>query len=423
MGNFFSSSSPTSSYNDRPAVVQRNNNLKYAVVISENPEVLYYSNQVIKQHNSVKTFAGQFEQRKVTIKRITKNYARIVKHETDFLEKFDCHPNILRYFFKTHDDTFFYIISEHYETTLDVYFKDNVYKNIPVQKVMQDVSKGVDFLNQLSIIHLNINPMNVVVARHQDKFIAKLTSFTFAHKLEKQTNLNLTVVPGIEGFQAPEFLLHKQANIKSDIYSMGCLFFYLISNGYKMQQVTFPGQQQIISSRLSLIQQTKSRNILGFHLITEMLRYYEDERISTVLVLEHPFFFTTQQNFMLILDVYKLIETKNDAFRTLLFKNSRTVIGHNGNWKDHVEDSVINILMKIRNTHLSRIGCEFGDDQPKGTITNLITQIRNSIVHSNDDLIPYLGKTTDSYLNYWIDKFPRLIIHLYGTMKVFKDLK
>ena len=146
-----------------------------------------------------------------------------------------------------------------------------------------------------------------------------------------------------------------------------------------MQQVTFPGQNQIIPSRLRIIQQDKSINILCVHLLTEMLRYHESERITTLLVLEHPFFFTTQQNFMLILDVYKLIESRNDTFRTLLYKNSRTVIGYNGNWKEYVDDSVVHILMKIRKTHLTRLGNEISDDQPKGTITNLITQIRNSV--------------------------------------------
>ena len=239
MGNFLTSSSDDS----RRELLQLKDNPKYAVVISDYPKVFYYSNVVIKQHNSVKTFAGQFEQRQVTIKRIKTNYAKIVKQETEFLEKFDCHPNILRFFFKTHDETFFYIISEYYETTLDEYFREEVYENIPVHRVIKDVAKGVDFLNRLSIMHLSINPKNVVVARHQDKFIAKLTSFTFAHKLEKETSLKLNAVPGIEGFQAPEFLCKKQAYMTSDVYSMGCLFFYLISNGYKMQQVTFPGRR------------------------------------------------------------------------------------------------------------------------------------------------------------------------------------
>lgn len=377
MGNFLSSSSPSN--NDRPDVPQGNYNSKYAVVINEHPEVFYYSNVIIEEHNKVKTFAGHLEQRKVAIKRIKNNFAQDVKRETEFLQKFDCHPNILRYFFKTHDETFYYIIFEYFETTLENYFKDEIYLSIPVQKVIEDVTKGVDFLNRLSIIHLSISPMNVVVTRCQDKFMAKLTSFTFAYKLDKQVNVNLNVIPGIDGFQAPELLLKQQANITSDIYSMGCLFFYLISNGYKMQQVTFPGQDQIIPSRLRIVRQDKSIYILCVDLITEMLRYHAMDRINTLMILKHPFFFTTQQILILILDAHKLIESKNDKFRTLLKNNGKIVIGRSGDWKDQVEVAVLDILTNIRKAHITRLGIEFGDDQPKGTITNLITQIRNSV--------------------------------------------
>lgn len=377
MGNFLSSSLPSNSV--RPDVLQGNYNAKYAVVISEHPKVFYYSNVIIKEHKKVKTFAGNLDQRKVSIKRIKNDFAKVVKQETEFLEKFDCHPNILRYFFKTQDESFYYIIFEYYETTLDNYFKDNVYLRIPVQKVIEDVSKGVDFLNRLSIIHLSISPMNVVIARCQDKFMAKLTTFTFAYKLDKQVNVSLNVVPGIEGFQAPELLLRKQANITSDIYSMGCLFFYMISNGYKMQQVTFPGQDNIISTRLRVVRQDKSIYILCVDLITEMLRYHEMDRINTLMVLAHPFFFTTQQILLLILDVHKLIESKNDKFRTLLFTNSKIVVGKTGDWKDQVEIAVLDILTNIRKAHITRLRIGIGDDQPKGTITNLITQIRNSV--------------------------------------------
>ena len=371
MGNLFSSSSVS---DNGP----RNYNKVDGVVLSEFPQVLYYNKVIMKDHDNVTTFGGHLEQRKVSIKRFRNNQAKMVKHETELLEKFDCHPNILRYFFKTHDNAFQYIISEHYETTLVPYFKDKVYLRIPIEKVMEDVSKGVHFLNGESIVHLNINPMNVVVACCQDRFIAKLANFTSALKLNGRRSVNISAIPGIKGFQAPELHSHK-ASIASDIYSMGCLFFYLISDGYKMQQVTFSGHEQIITSRLRIIKQDKSSSILCVDLITEMLRYEEMKRINTTLVLQHPFFFTTQQNLILILDAHKLIESKNETFRTLLYKNSRIVIGKTGDWKDKVEVAVLNILINIRKAHLSRLGTEVTDDQSKGNITNLITQIRNSV--------------------------------------------
>ena len=374
MGN----SCATSSFSDDDEPDKRNHDTVDAFQVNEFPQVLYYSNVIMKEYDNVTTFDGYLEQRKVTIKRFRNNQAKMVKHETELLEKFDCHSNILRYFFKTHVNAFQYIISEHYETTLVPYFKDKVYLRIPIEKVMEDVSKGVHFLNGESIVHLNINPMNVVVACCQDRFIAKLANFTSALKLNGRRSVNISAIPGIDGFQAPELHSHK-ASITSDIYSMGCLFFYLISDGYKMQQVTFSGHEQIITSRLRIIKQDKSSSILCVDLITEMLRYEEMKRINTTLVLQHPFFFTTQQNLILILDAHKLIESKNETFRTLLYKNSRIVIGKTGDWKDKVEVAVLNILINIRKAHLSRLGTEVTDDQSKGNITNLITQIRNSV--------------------------------------------
>lgn len=367
------------SNDERPDIreIRGSFNTKNAVVLNEKPQVLYFSNQVIKKHDNLKVFAGYLEHRKVSITRNKNNQAKKVHQETEFQEKFDCHPNILRYFFKIPDEMFLYTIFEYHETSVEDYFKEKVYLRISEQRVMEDVSKGVNFLNGLRILHLNINPPNVVVACCQDRLIAKLKNFTSSLKLEANANVRLNECPGIEGYQAPE-LLHRRANIKSDIYSMGCLFFFLISNGYKMNQITFQNNEPILS-RLQIIKQNKSSNILCVHLITEMLRYDELQRINASLVLDHPYFFTTQQNMILILEAHKLIETKSDNFRTLLFRNSKTVIGKSGDWKDQVDDEVLGILLNIRKAHLIRHGCEVNNDQPKGTITNLITQIRNSV--------------------------------------------
>lgn len=368
------------SNNDPPDIleVRGSFNRKNAVVLSEKPQVLYFNNQTINKHGNVKVCAGYLEHRKVTITRIKNNEAKKVQQETEFLEKFDCHPNILRYFFKIPGEMFLYTIFECYVSSVEDYFKDKVYLRISEQRVMEDVSKGVNFLNGLRILHLNINPQNVVVACCQDRLIAKLKNFTSSIKLEAQINVRLNEIPGIEGFQAPE-LIQKRANIKSDIYSMGCLFFYLISNGYKMIQIKLQIQEHTILSRLQIIKQNKSNNILCLDLLIEMLRYDELKRINASLVLDHPYFFTTQQNLILILEAHKLIESKNDTFRTLLFKNSRTVVGKSGDWKDQVDDKVLGILLNIRKAHLLRHGCEANDEQPKGTIINLITQIRNSV--------------------------------------------
>ncbi|CAO1416959.1 unnamed protein product [Diamesa serratosioi] len=420
MGNFFSYFEPLQD-NNRPEFRQTNHNK--GVVLSKNPQLILYNNVINKIHNA-EILVGRLEQREVAIKRIDKNRPSFVEKESELLGKLDCHPNILRYFFKARDEQFLYIVYENYGPTLERYFKDGFNRQkLPIKKVMEDVSNAINFLNKFRILHLNINPRSVVVVSRSDMFIAKLANFNSAMEFDGRSFMNLKKIPGIEGYQAPEFFLNR-ANISSDIYSMGCLFFYLLSNGSQITHISSPVHDQRISTRLQIINQNNSSNTLCVCLITEMLKYDEMKRIKIGIILQHPYFFTPQQNLILILDAHKLIESKTELFRKLLYTNMKAVIGKTGCWRDQVDNGVLKLLLGIRKAHLARVGSEFSEDQPKGNIINLIQTIRNSVVHSNSelkDLSKYFGNTTESYLNYWIDKFPNLISHLHITFNDYND--
>lgn len=395
MGNFFSTFEPSNNNNQRRGGVGFNINRETnnRVVVSENPKLSYYSN-VTKHCNSkygnVSIHVGQLEQREVIIKRIKKYNSTLVQQEIEVLGKLVCHPNILRYFYKVHDDQFLYLVFESYSSSLANYFKnEHIRQNFPIKRIMKDISKGVDYLNKLRILHLNINLENVVVLyeSRSNMFTAKLANFEFALELNEQRNVKLIKIPGgIENFQAPEVLYNKTANIASDIYSMGCLFFTLNCSGHIMEQIIYPQQEQRITTKLYMLKQNNSSNTLCAHLITEMLKYDGLKRINTLLILQHPYFFSSQQDLIFILDAHKMIESKNDNFKRLLFINSKVVIGRTGSWRDQVDESVLKLLMILKKAHCSRVGSEISDDQPKGNILNLIQTIRNSVSFFNYSL-------------------------------------
>src|SRR5207248_1345350 len=92
--------------------------------------------------------------------------------------------------------------------------------------------RALDYLHQQKVVHRDIKPSNFLIAQEGERPVVKLTDLGLARELSDEefrvTRADLTV--GTVDYMAPEQARNSGlADIRSDIYSLGCTFFHMLT--------------------------------------------------------------------------------------------------------------------------------------------------------------------------------------------------
>ena len=95
---------------------------------------------------------------------------------------------------------------------------------------------GLQHAHERGMVHRDIKPANLILAAEGKKAVVKVLDFGLAKvSSEGQTDSGLTregQMLGTPDYIAPEQIRNAQsADIRADIYSLGCTFYYLLSGG------------------------------------------------------------------------------------------------------------------------------------------------------------------------------------------------
>jgi serine/threonine protein kinase len=105
-----------------------------------------------------------------------------------------------------------------------IYDDQHVYNYIPVKKYMVDMLMGLEYMHHYKLLHRDIKPGNILLFENG----AKICDFGFSKPHTTQGEQTPGVVTVC--YRAPEILLSCPTyDYKIDIWSMGCVFFELIS--------------------------------------------------------------------------------------------------------------------------------------------------------------------------------------------------
>ena len=104
--------------------------------------------------------------------------------------------------------------------------------------VLRQIADGLRYLHAQKLVHRDIKPMNVLVRPKPGspgRFLAKLSDLEFAKELGSSGGAGgaqaSTFAGGTQDWQAPE-VFTKEANTKgSDVFSLGLVFFYVLTGG------------------------------------------------------------------------------------------------------------------------------------------------------------------------------------------------
>jgi len=243
-----------------------------------------FGHVVLAQHN--------ITQVQYAIKVIDKRNKVNIKEMPYFIREIEImyrvhHPNVVKLFGHFEDNNFCYFIMEYIPG-------GNIYSLVQrlrpvslkgIASIMKDVISAVYFLHHMSpkIVHRDIKPENVLLDQQNR---AKLTDFGWSNYM--QGNMKRTTVCGTPVYLAPEIINNTGHDEHVDIWCIGILLFELI-----VGRPPFSGEtEQIIRYNIMKMRINWPNNIDrdAADLISRILKYNPEERISLEQMLLHPFF-------------------------------------------------------------------------------------------------------------------------------------
>ncbi len=229
---------------------------------------------------------------KYAIKAIDKRNKVNIKEMPYFIREIEImyrvhHPNVVKLFGHFEDNNYCYFIME-YIPGGNIYSLVQRLKPVTLQgiaSIMKEVISAVYFLHHMNpkIVHRDIKPENVLLDQSNH---AKLTDFGWSNYMEG--DIKRTTVCGTPVYLAPEIINNMGHDEHVDIWCIGILLFELI-----VGRPPFSGEtEQIIRYNIMKMRINWPNNIDrdAADLISRILKYNPEERISLEQMLLHPFF-------------------------------------------------------------------------------------------------------------------------------------
>ena len=290
-------------------------------------------------HGTV-VFKGSLQGRAVAVKRMLADFVTLASREVNVLQESDDHPNVIRYYYQEAHANFLYIALELCPASLaDIIERPDQFRDIVVafepKRALRQITAGLRHLHALKIIHRDIKPQNILIsdtkrgvgenAGHR----MLISDFGLCKKLEyDQTSFLPTahgsVAAGTVGWRAPEILRGEvklddgsdesqssRSSIGStssssagtptgkptrltksvDIFALGCLYYYVLTNGFHPFGDRFEREFNILKNTKSLegLERFGEEGTEAVDLIHRMLSPEAYERcVSYTLTLSFP---------------------------------------------------------------------------------------------------------------------------------------
>lgn len=395
------------------------------VVVKANMDIVFWTNRKLQESpgiESSKVFDGLFENRPISVKRTPLEMSHAAVNEVAMLSKLMHHENVIRYLCKFEDPKHFYVVTDSYQLSLASFvrkaeFTERTKEILPKKVMLKQLCDAVEFLQRKRIVSMSLNPETVRVVSNHDAAVIKLTSFDFSVDLSKATKVNVGKgFRGAKGFVAPEIKKIRQANLTSDIYSLGCLCYFILTGGDLLCHASGLEPEKVwVAICLTKLQKFQERNktcdgVLAALMIKRMLNFYSKKRPSIDTIKTHPYFWNTHEIFDLILEVARTSEDKElrEQLKEKIELNKSHVIGDS--WKKKIDQVVITEISKKR-------------QYDEASIFHLVKAIRNQFAHGRCSplLARFFGNTKEELKDYWLGKFPQLIPHLCRVMKLMTE--
>lgn len=359
-------------------------------------------------------FKGMFEKRDVAVKRVLLDFIDIDLHEVELLRQADEHPNVIRYYCMETDSMFRYLALELCQASLRDYVENTVFPKTAEQnkRLLLETISGLRHLHTLKIVHRDIKPGNILITKCPKTKLLKalISDFGLCRKISegRQSLTARTGSAGTDGWIAPEMLCQaKKISCAVDIFSYGCILYYVLSGGqHPFGNDVYRRQANIQNADydLSALSELTQDNVLAVALVCETVKK-PIERPTAESVHMHPYFWTPANQLRFFMDVSDRVEKEENSELCLSWEHNAVGPVLRGGWMHRCPD-LEQDLYKYRKYKTT-------------SVRDLLRAMRNKRHHYRElpeDLRATLGDIPDGYMNYFTSRFPRLLLHTYLVM-------
>ncbi|CAD8193869.1 unnamed protein product [Paramecium octaurelia] len=147
-----------------------------------------------------------------------------LNQEVQIMKQLD-HPNIVKFIDKFNTDLSIYIVTEYCEDgDLRNIMKGRRIPETEVNQIFCQLASGFKELVKANIIHRDLKPANIM----NHKGVVKIADFGFAKIVDNFSGELLKTCVGSPLYMAPQILKREKYTTKSDIWSLGVIYYEMI---------------------------------------------------------------------------------------------------------------------------------------------------------------------------------------------------
>ena len=164
------------------------------------------------------------------------------------------HPNVAAVFDYGESEGLVYIVMEYIdgESLSHLLETERVIAPHRALDIARQVADGLSAAHELGIIHRDLKPDNIIVGRSRSgREVAKVVDFGIAKAVQDAPQEALTrtgLVIGTPEYMSPEQLLGDPVDVRSDLYSLGCILYQMLTGAPAFDATT---REQMITRRLT----------------------------------------------------------------------------------------------------------------------------------------------------------------------------